>query len=67
MPSKLSFIVSKADNIDMVGNNVRMVDSKGKINSFGRVEIRVNDGWYAVCGASKNKEIIADMLCQAGG
>lgn len=51
----------------MIQNNVRLIDSNGKVNSYGRVEIKVLDSWYTVCGASKNKDLVADMLCQAGG
>jgi len=51
----------------MVANSVRLIDNSEKLNSFGRIEVRVLDTWHSVCGDSFVSPQIATILCEAGG
>lgn len=62
-------MVSKVDNPDMIASRLRILDDKGNINTFGRIEVQELDGtFFPICNLSEqsNKEN-AVRLCKIMG
>lgn len=62
-------MVSKVDNPDMIASRLRILDEKGNISTFGRVEVQELDGiFYPICNvneqSNKNNAI---RLCKIMG
>ena len=60
--AKKSFITMKVDNIDMIDSELRIVDYKGGLSSFGRVEMRVKGIWGTFNAKGVNSNA-AKTLC----
>jgi len=52
--SMKSFTTFKIDNIDMAESDIRVVNSIGQLDSFGRLEFRNNGLWGTACAAGMN-------------
>jgi len=68
--SKLSFITTRVDSLDMVASNVRIVDDMGQTATSGRLEVRQKGDWKTVCansaGNSNNTQLfdkVASVAC----
>jgi len=61
--AKKSFITMKVDNIDMIDSELRIVDYKGYLTSFGRVEMRVKGIWGSLSAKGVNLNA-AKTICR---
>jgi hypothetical protein len=65
-PSKRSYSIAKIDNIDMIANDVRIIDSEGRTTYRGRLEIRSQGVWGTICAASLDNSA-AKIICKQIG
>ncbi len=56
----------KVDNVDMIEKNLRILDYKGRLSSFGRVEIRVKGVWGSVNQKNVNQNTVK-TICKTLG
>lgn len=58
--AKLSYVTFKGsvltqvDNVDMIDSDIRIIDHRGMLSSFGRVEERVRGVWGTICSKGSN-------------
>ena len=70
--AKLSYTTFKGkklisvDNVDMIASEIRILDYKGMLSSFGRVEERVRGIWGTVCAKGSN-QYTAQAICRTMG
>lgn len=64
--AKKSFITMKVDNVDMIEKNLRILDYKGRLSSFGRVEIRVKGVWGSINQKNVNQNTVK-TICKSLG
>ncbi|CDU85206.1 LCCL domain-containing protein [Plasmodium yoelii] len=63
--NNFSFYTYHLTSIDDIKSNIRIVDSFGKLSSLGRLEIRVNNKWGAVCKKGPNFAFSEDAAKRA--
>lgn len=64
--SPVSFILARVDSCDMVKSNVRVLNTFGQPDSFGRLEVRQGEIWKTVCNVMPD-EMISKLACKAIG
>lgn len=61
--SNISYTTHKQDNVDMIDNIVRIINSAGTIDSYGRIEVIYNRTWYSICKIGSD-ENVAKLACE---
>jgi hypothetical protein len=61
--AKKSFTTFRIDNIDLCASDIRIINSEGQLDSFGRLEFRNNGLWGSACGAGMNN-YAARTICR---
>ena len=64
--AKKSFVTMKIDNVDMIESNLRILDFKGQLSSFGLVEFRVKGVWGSINAKGTNKNAVKNICKQMG-
>ena len=62
--SPIAFHAYQKDNIDMIQNSVRVVGSTGRLEAYGRLEVRTPAGFGTIAGMDQGA---ADVACASLG
>lgn len=52
--------------MDMIDSEIRILDFKGNLSSFGRVDVRIRGVWGSICNKGAN-HFTASTICKSLG